>query len=137
MIQFKTNENEGTPFQKVDISKAVQSSNKSKKLSPLPSEYTAVKDLFRDRTKNEKLWTPLCNLNFSDVTDFQELDSAFRYETTWLEQVFDSLQNYSTNDETTCNGWAAHHASKRRGSKYPPGINTISSLIRDKTRLQH
>ena len=53
MIQFKTNENEGTPFQKVDISKAVQSSNKSKKLSPLPSEYTAVKDLFRDRTKND------------------------------------------------------------------------------------
>ena len=55
MIQFKSNENEGTPFQKVDISKAVQSFNKSKKLSPLPSEYTTVKDLFRDRTKNEIL----------------------------------------------------------------------------------
>ena len=46
MIQFKTNENEGTPFQKVDIAKAVQLSNKSKKLSLLPSEYTTVKDLF-------------------------------------------------------------------------------------------
>ena len=34
MIQFKPYENEGTPFQKVDISKAVQSSNKSKKLHP-------------------------------------------------------------------------------------------------------
>ena len=55
MIQFKTNENEGTPFQKIDISKAVQSFNKSKKLFPLPSEYTTVKDLFRDRTKNEIL----------------------------------------------------------------------------------
>ena len=72
------------------------------------------------------------NVNFSDITDFQELDSAFRYAITWLEQVFDSLQNYSTNDKTTCNGWATHHASKRRGSKYPPGINTISRLIRDK-----
>ena len=132
MIQFKTNENEGTPFQKVDISKAVQSSNKSKKLSPLPSEYTTVKYLFQDRTKNEKLWAPLCNVNFSDIIDFQELDSAFRYEITWLEQVFNSLQNYSTNDETTCNGWAAHHASKKQGSKYPPGINTIFPLIRDK-----
>ena len=66
----------------------------------------------------------MCNVNFSDITDFQELDSAFRYEITWLEQVFNSLQNYSTNDETTCNGWAAHHASKKQGSKYPPGINT-------------
>ena len=46
MIQFKTKENEGIPFQKVDISKAVQSSYKSEKLSPLPSEYTTVKDLF-------------------------------------------------------------------------------------------
>ena len=46
MIQFKPYENEGTPFQKVDISKAVQSSNKSKKLSPLPSECTTAKDLF-------------------------------------------------------------------------------------------
>ena len=82
MIQFKTNKNEGTLFQKVDISKAVQSSNKSKKLSPLPSEYTTVKQLFRDKTKNEKLWAPLCNVNFSDITDFQELDSAFRYEIT-------------------------------------------------------
>ena len=131
MIQFKPYENEGTPFQKVDISKAVQSSNKSKKLLPLPSEYTTVKHLFRDRIKNEKLWAPLCNVNFSDITDFQELDSAFRYEITWLEQVFDSLQNYSTNDETTCNGWAAHRASKKQGSKYPPGINTIFPLIRD------
>ena len=124
MIQFKTNENEGTPFQKVDISKAVQSSNKSKKLLPLTSEYTTVKHLFQDRTKNEKLWAPLCNVNFSDITDFQELDSAFKYEITWLEQVFNSLQNCSTNDETTCNGCAAHHASKKQGSKYPPGINT-------------
>ena len=132
MIQFKTNENEGTPFEKTDISKAVQSSKKSKKLSSLPSEYITVKDLFRDRTKNEKLWAPLCNVKFPDITDFQELDSAFRYEITWLEQVFDSLQNFSTNDETTCNGWAAHHASKKRGCKYPPAINTISLLIIDK-----
>ena len=74
----------------------------------------------------------MCNVNFSDITDFQELDSAFRYEITWLEQVFDSLQNYSTNDEATCNGWAAHHVSKKRGSKYPPRINTISPPITDK-----
>ena len=92
VIQFKTNENEEVPFQKVDISKTVQSSNKSKKLSPLPSEYTIVKDLFLDRTKNEKPWAPLSNVNFLDITDFKELDSAFRYEITWLEQV----QNYTS-----------------------------------------
>ena len=55
IIQFRTNENEGTPSQKVDISKAVQSFNKSRKLSPLRSEYTTVKELFQDRTKNENL----------------------------------------------------------------------------------
>ena len=82
----------------------MQSSNKSKKLPLLPTEHTTVKDFFRDRTKNEKLWAPLGNVNFSDITYFQEIDSAFRYEITWLEQVFDSLQNYSTIDETTCNG---------------------------------
>ena len=54
----------------------------------------------------------MCNIDFSEITDLQELDSAFRYEITWLEQLFDSFQNYSTNDETICNGWAAHHASK-------------------------
>ena len=132
MIQFKSNENEWTPFQIVDISKAVESSKKSKKLSPLPSEYTSEKDLFRDSGKSEKLWAALCNVNFSGITDFQELDSAFKYEITWLEQIFDSLENYSTNDEATCNGWAAHQSSKKRGSKYPPGINTISTLTRDK-----
>ena len=51
MIQFKPYKNEGTPFQKVDISKAVQSSNKSKKLAPLLSEYTTVKDLFEIELK--------------------------------------------------------------------------------------
>ena len=70
MIQFKTNENEGTPFRKVNVSKVVQSSNKSKKHSSLPSEYTTIKDLFQERTKNEKLWAPLCNVNFSDIIDF-------------------------------------------------------------------
>ena len=110
----------------------MQSSHKYKELSPLPSEYTAVKDLFRHRPKSEKLWAPLCNVNFSDITDFQELHSRFSYEITWLEQGFDSLQNYSTNDETTCNGWAAHHASENWGIKYPPRINTITPLIWDK-----
>ena len=135
MIQFKTNENEGTPFQKVDISKAVQSSNKSKKLSPLLSECTTAKDLFWDRTKNEKLWAPLCNVSFSDITDFQELDSAFKYEITWLKQVFDSLQNYSTNDETTCNGWPAHHASKNEAVNIHRE-STQHPLLKE-TRLQH
>ena len=60
------------------------------------------------------------------------LYDPFRYEITCLEQIFDSLQNYSTNDETTYNGWAAHHASKKRDSKYPPGINITSPLTRDK-----
>ena len=46
--------------------------------------------------------------------------------------VFNSLQNYSTNYETTCNKWAAHHAPKERDSKYLPGINTTSPIIRDK-----
>ena len=30
------------------------------------------------------------------------------------------------------NGWAAHHASMKREHSYPPGINTISPVIRNK-----
>ena len=71
----------------------------------------------------------MCNVNFSDITDLEELDSAFRYEITWLEQVFDSLQNDSTNDKTAGNGWAAHYVSKNEAvnihlesTQYPPLI---------------
>ena len=113
----------------------MQSSNKSKKLRLLPSEYTTVKDLFRGRTKNVTLWAPLCNVNFSDITDFQELHLAFRYEITWLEQVFDSLQNYSTNDEKTCNEWAAQHASKNESVNI--NLQSIQYTLLYETRLQH
>ena len=77
----------------------------------------------------------MCNVRFSDITDFQELDSAFRYEITWLKQVFDSLQNYSTNDETTCNGWPAHHASKNEAVNIHRE-STQHPLLKE-TRLQH
>ena len=38
----------------------------------------------------------------------------------------------SYDNDVTCEGWAAHHASMGRGNEHPPGINTISPLIRDK-----
>ena len=132
IIQFRTHENRGEPFPKVDVSKSVESAKKSKKLSPLPSEYTTVIDQFRDRTKKEKLWAPMCNVNFCDITDFHELDLAISDEITWLTTVYDSLCSDGSENDKTCNGWAAHHASMKRGHHYPPGINTISPLIRDK-----
>ena len=120
------------PFELVDIRQPVRSSVKSKKLSPLPSEYTTVKDQFRRKNKTEKLWAPMCNLVFEDISDFQILDSALEDEIVWLNHVYSTIQNQSNDVETIPNGWAAHHASMKRGHSYPPGINTISPVIRDK-----
>ena len=64
LIQFRTQDDDGTPFPLVDISQAVRSSGKSKKLSPLPPEYTTVKDQFFSRGKTEKLWAPMYNIVF-------------------------------------------------------------------------
>ena len=49
-----------------------------------------------------------------------------------LTHVYNTIQNQRNDVETIPNGWAAHHASMKRGHSYPPGINTISPVIRDK-----
>ena len=123
LIQFRTHSEDGTPFELVDISQPVRSSVKSKKLSPLPSEYTTVKDQFRSRSKTEKLWATMCNI---------VLDAALEDEIVWLTHVYNTIQNQRNDVETIPNGWAAHHASMKRGHSYPPGINTISPVIRYK-----
>ena len=90
--------------------------------------YTTVADQFRGRNKTEKLWAPMCNVNFSDISDFSDLNAAFEDEFTWLVNVFDFYQKYPNDNDVTCEGWAAHHASMGRGNEHPPGINTISPL---------
>ena len=47
MIQFRTNEDAGTAFPKVDVSKKVKTN--SNKLSPLPADYINIQNLFSDR----------------------------------------------------------------------------------------
>ena len=128
LIQFRSHGVEGEPFSKVDISQPVRTSKKSKKLSPLPTEYTTVKDQFRKRGTTENLWAPVCTIVFTDIIDLQVLDVAFTEEIEWLVQVYNDYNNRGSQDQTMCNGWAAHYASKKRGhQEYTRNQHNISS----------
>ena len=64
LIQFVTDEREGLDFPYSKIS-----SSGSKKLLPLPAEYTKVENLYSVRSDSCKLLAPLCP-TFSDLIEF-------------------------------------------------------------------
>ena len=49
-----------------------------------------------------------------------------------MKSVSDSLQRYEKDTEATSPEWAQHHVSVVRSLLYPPGIKSISPLVRDK-----
>ena len=130
IIQFTTRENSGKDFPEVDISAPV--SAKSKKLSPLPAEYINVKDMFPSQPKSGRLWAPLCTVHFQDITEFIDSTVAMFDEIAWLELVVKVVGNSNSNASDLAPGWAQHHASQKRSVVQPPGVNTISPLLRDK-----
>ena len=129
IIQFVTDEDEGEDFPHSEFSNKVSSG--SKKLMPLPAEYTKVQNLYSARSNSCKLWAPPFP-TFSESTEFSTFDNAVFDELSWLMK-FNTLMN-STSEEYVIlpPGWSAHHASQKRGFKHPPGINTILPLLRDK-----
>ena len=107
-------------------------SSQSKKLAALPSEYTKVKPLIIDHHTDQKLWAPLPSCNFNDFTEFIEVSTAFVEEVRWLKEVNNISRTRSSETSTLISGRAQHHATFKRGPDYPPGINTILPLLRDK-----
>ena len=131
IIQFVTNEDKGVDFPEIDISNNI--STKSKKLSPLPGEYINVQKLFsEEKTRVNELWAPLCSVNISAESAFVVMENAVSEEARWLDLVARGLREPSNENETSLPGWARYHASFKRREVDPPGINTISPLLRDK-----
>ena len=131
IIQFVTNEDKGVDFPEIDISNNI--STKSKKLSPLPGKYIKVQKLFsEEKTRVNELWAPLCSVNRSAESAFVVMEDAVSEEARWLDLVARGLRQPSNENETSLPGWARYHASFKRSEVDPPGINTISPLLRDK-----
>ena len=95
----------------------------SKKLVPLPPEYTTVGNLY-ERTKSTKIWAP----KFPNFKDFNEFEIAFSDEFSWLIKFNCEMETGSLPP-----AWIGWHAAQKRGVKHPPGINTILPVLRDKT----
>ena len=123
MIQFVTNEETGEDF---PHSAFENKKSDSKKLLPLPSEYTTVENLYDTRYKSTKIWAPK-SPNFKDLDDFSSFNIAVSEEFSWLINF-----NLVMDTDTLPPAWSGFHAAEKRGPRYPPGINTILPVLRDK-----
>ena len=123
MIQFVTNEEKGEDF---PCSSFTNKTSRCKKLVPLPPEYTSVENLYDTKTKSSKIWAPKTP-DFKDLDDFSLFDLAVGEELYWLIK-FNSL----VDTDALPPAWASFHAAEKRSKLYPPGINTILPMLRDK-----
>ena len=123
-IQFRHNADQGEEFPPAQFPERLN--RESKKLAPLPSDYTSVKNVYPAKFKTE-LYAPLSPDHVSP-TEFPTYDYAVTEELDWLSKCADILSNP---DNVYIPGWASHHASQQRGIQSPPGINTILPLHRD------
>ena len=127
ILQFATWDNSGKKFPEVNISAPF--AHKSTRLSPLPANYVDFnRDLLPSQPISGPLCAPLCTINFEDITAFTDTNVAIYDEIAWLDLVQHSIENISE----LAPAWAQHHAAQKRSAVQPPGINTISPLLRDK-----
>ena len=126
LIQFRHNADQGEEFPPAQCPEKVNS--ESKKLAPLPSDYTSVKKVYPAKFNTELYASP--SPDHVSPTEFPIYNSAVTEELDWLSKCADIL---SINlDNVYIPGWAPHHASQKRGIPSPSGINTILPLHRDK-----
>ena len=128
MIQFPMNKADGEVFS--PITSAGNISHDSKKLMPLPVEYTTPRLLHPVKFKSE-LWAPACP-GYVLPTQFVLYDIAFSEEFQWLTSVAENLSSDFADRSVYPLGWAAYHALHKRATKSPPGINSLLPLLRDK-----
>ena len=123
MIQFVTDTEKGEPFPHNEFKDNITS--KSKKLMPLPPEYTTVENKYTTN-KSKQLWAPK-DQNFVDIDDFSALQTALSDEVSWLVKFISEMDS-----DLLPSAWVRYHASQKRGVHHPPGINTILPMLRDK-----
>ena len=125
VVQFRHTKDDGEKFPPTQFPEKV--SRESKKLAPLPSDYTSVTNVYPAKF-NTDLYAPP-SLDHVSPTEFPNYNSAVAEELTWLGKCTDILSNL---DHTLIPGWASHHASQKRGILSQQGINSILPLHRDK-----
>ena len=123
MIQFVTNEEKGEDFPHGAFE---NKRSGSKKLLPLPSDYTTVENLYDARNKSTKIWAPQTP-DFNDIDDFSSFNIAVSEEFSWLIKF-----NLVMDTDTLPPAWSGFHAAEKRGARHPPGICTILPVLRDK-----
>ena len=123
MIQFVTKNESGIDFPNVPFE---NQTTKSKKLTPLPPEYTTVENSYDARGKSAMIWAPKTP-GFKDLDNFLTFECAVSEEFSWLihfNALFDT--------DTIPNAWSSYHAAEKRSQPHPPGINAILPVLRDK-----
>ena len=115
LLQFPHDEEQGG---KLDGAGFIDVSFDSKKLSPLPAEYTEPKKVPRP---SGGFYAPLCMHNFEDLHEFPDLILAKQEEHYWFHQFVSSGDQGKS--------WAQYHAGESRsvplheGHKFPVTIN--------------
>ena len=125
IVQFRNTKDDGKDFPSTPFTDKI--TKESKKLAPLPSEYTSVKNVYPAKF-NTELWAP-ASPDYVSPTEFPNYDIAVAEEFKWLDKCTDILSEL---DYIYPLGWASHHASQKGGILTPSGINTIIPLHREK-----
>ena len=124
VIQFRQNIKDGEEFPLTQFPETVN--RESKKLAPLPCEYTNVKNIHPIKFTTELYASP--SPNHVSPTKFPSYEFAVNEELAWLSKCTDILSKV----DVSIPGWASHHSSQKRVVTTPSGINTILPLHRDK-----
>ena len=126
LLQFPIDGQLGDELDRVDF---VDISHGSKKLSPLPAEYTEPIKIPRSTAT---FYAPLCLYNFNDSDEYTDLNLAKKQEYNWLDQFIAN----SDLDKS----WSQYHSGENRSVPIHKGINSILPLIGDKVStldMQH
>ena len=125
IVQFRSTKEDGDDFPPTPFTDKV--TKESKKLAPLPSEYTSVKNVYPAKF-NTELRAP-ASPDYVLPIEFRNYDIAFTEEFKWLDKCTVVL---SKHDHIYPSGWASHHASQKRDILTPWAIHTIIPLHQEK-----
>ena len=121
IAQSRNTQDDGKDFAPTPFTDKV--TKESKKLAPLPSEYTSVKNVYPAKF-NAELWA-LASPDYVPPTEFPNFDIAVAEEFKWFDKCIDILSELNHFYPPR---WASHHASQKCGTLTPSGINTIIPL---------
>ena len=126
VVQWLCDDDHGTDFPEIELQHDL--SFQSKKLF----QYIHVKPLFNKSSwPDGKLWAPLLSSNFADIDNFMNIENALTDEVGWLKRVNEAARIYLSEAFELLPGWSQYHASFKRGSNHPPGINTVLPVLTD------